>query len=125
MITCCEGERDERSLRDEADSFWSRFAPELPPDLLTKIAREYGAYRQVTASMRKTEREIARRTRHRESSAGGVFTPEIDKGFARVFGTLDSGPIGKSATPRARRFWSRHTIAKRGPAVKKGGSVSV
>ena len=42
-------------IRNEAEVFWSRLAPELPEDLLFRIARQYGAHRQVTASMRKIE----------------------------------------------------------------------
>jgi hypothetical protein len=45
----------ETTKQDEAEAFWSRLAPELPPDMLKRIARTYGAHRQVTASMRKIE----------------------------------------------------------------------
>jgi hypothetical protein len=45
----------ETTKQDEAEAFWSRLAPELPKDLLTRIAYQYGGHRQVIASLKNIE----------------------------------------------------------------------
>jgi hypothetical protein len=39
----------------QAEFFWERLAPEMPPNVLKRIANEFGAHRRVTASLRKIE----------------------------------------------------------------------
>jgi hypothetical protein len=43
-----------------------------------------------------------------------ILPPEIDKGFARVFGALNGRPIRKSAALRASGFVGNHTVTKHG-----------
>ena len=38
----------------------------------------------------------------------GILAPEIDKGFVRVFGALDGGPIGNGSAFGAASFVDRH-----------------
>lgn len=40
------------TLQDHAENFWHLIAPELPANMLTRIAFAFGAHRQVTASQR-------------------------------------------------------------------------
>jgi hypothetical protein len=54
MEKCCDGAALAcgGTLQDHAENFWSILAPELPANLLTRIAFAFKAHRQVTASQR-------------------------------------------------------------------------
>jgi hypothetical protein len=39
-------------MQDQAENFWHQLAPELPANLLTRIAFAFKAHRQVNASQR-------------------------------------------------------------------------
>jgi hypothetical protein len=59
MTDCCEGTAINRcsTLQDQAEAFWHRLAPDIPPDLLTRIAFHFSASRRAVASDRR--RKIA------------------------------------------------------------------
>ena len=48
---------DDDTLQNQAEKFWQHLAPELPDDLLTRLAFSFGPIRRVTAS--NARREIA------------------------------------------------------------------
>jgi hypothetical protein len=61
MKACCDGAAQGQvsdtglcggTLQDHAEAFWRAIAPELPSNLLTRIAFAFKAHRQVNASQR-------------------------------------------------------------------------
>ena len=54
MKTCCDGAALAScgTLQDHAENFWHQLAPEMPANLLTRVAFAFGAHRQVNASQR-------------------------------------------------------------------------
>jgi hypothetical protein len=54
MENCCDGAALScgGSLQDQAENFWHILAPELPKNLLNRIAFAFKAHRQVAASQR-------------------------------------------------------------------------
>jgi hypothetical protein len=54
MKTCCDGAELAScgTLQDKSENFWYNLAPELPANLLTRVAFAFKAHRQVNASQR-------------------------------------------------------------------------
>jgi hypothetical protein len=73
----CEEAAIDQSLQDQAEAFWHRLAPDIPQNLLTRIAFNFGPHRQITASQTNLElAETINRACHWDGKTRGfVKTP--------------------------------------------------